>query len=44
MSNLVELRGITRVYRSAGGVEVRAVKGIDMAIKAGEFNFRADAR
>ena len=37
MSNLVELRGITRVYRSAGGVEVRAVKGIDMAIKAGEF-------
>jgi putative ABC transport system ATP-binding protein len=37
MSNLVELRGITRVYRSAGGVEVRAVKGIDMAIEAGEF-------
>ena len=37
MSNLVELRGITRVYRSAGGVEVRAVKGIDMAIKAREF-------
>lgn len=35
--NLVELRGITRVYRSAGGVEVRAVKGIDLAIKPGEF-------
>lgn len=35
--NLVELKGITRVYRSAGGVEVKAVKGIDLAIKPGEF-------
>ncbi|MFA5507330.1 MAG: ABC transporter ATP-binding protein [Vulcanimicrobiota bacterium] len=34
---LVELKGITRVYRSAGGVEVRAVKGIDLVIEAGEF-------
>lgn len=34
---LVELRGITKVYKSGGGVEVRAVKGIDLDIEAGEF-------
>ena len=34
---LVELRGIKRIYRSAGGVEVAAVKGIDLVIEAGEF-------
>ncbi len=34
---LVELKNIRRVYRSAGGVEVEAVKGIDLVIEAGEF-------
>lgn len=34
---LVELRGIEKIYRSGGGVEVRAVKGIDLSIDAGEF-------
>lgn len=34
---LVELRGITKTYSSGGGVEVRAVKGIDLTIEAGEF-------
>lgn len=34
---LVELKQIRRVYRSAGGVEVQAVKGIDLSIEAGEF-------
>lgn len=35
--NLVELKGITRTYRSAGGVEVFAVRGIDLSIRPGEF-------
>ena len=34
---LVDLRNIRRVYRSVGGVEVEAVKGIDLSIEAGEF-------
>lgn len=34
---LVELRQIRRVYRSVGGVEVEAVKGIDLSIETGEF-------
>lgn len=34
---LVELKGITKTYQSAGGVEVHAVKGIDLTIEAGEF-------
>jgi len=34
---LVELKGITKVYKSGGGVEVQAVKGIDLTIEAGEF-------
>lgn len=34
---LVELKDIRRVYRSAGGVEVEAVKGIDLSVEAGEF-------
>jgi putative ABC transport system ATP-binding protein len=34
---LVELRGITKIYQSGGGVEVQAVKGIDLDIEAGEF-------
>lgn len=34
---LVQLRNIRKVYRSAGGVEVEAVKGIDLTIEAGEF-------
>ena len=36
-SKLVELRGVTRIYRSAGGVEVAAVKGVDVSIDSGEF-------
>ena len=35
--SLVELKNIRRIYRSAGGVEVQAVKGIDLVIEAGEF-------
>ncbi|MCA9792438.1 MAG: ABC transporter ATP-binding protein [Candidatus Eremiobacteraeota bacterium] len=34
---MVELRGVTRVYRSAGGVEVHALRGVDLSIEAGEF-------
>lgn len=34
---LVELKNIRKIYRSAGGVEVQAVKGIDLTIDAGEF-------
>ena len=34
---LVELRKVARVYRSGGGVEVHALKGIDLSIEAGEF-------
>ncbi|MBI3926183.1 MAG: ABC transporter ATP-binding protein [Armatimonadetes bacterium] len=34
---LVELRRITRCYRSSGGVEVQALKGVDLTIEAGEF-------
>jgi len=34
---LVELKKIRRVYRSVGGVEVEAVRGIDLVIEAGEF-------
>lgn len=34
---LVVLKQIRRVYRSAGGVEVEAVRGIDLTIEAGEF-------
>ncbi len=34
---LVELKNIRKIYRSAGGVEVQAVKGIDLIIEAGEF-------
>lgn len=34
---LVELRNIRKIYRSAGGVEVAAVNGIDLTIESGEF-------
>jgi putative ABC transport system ATP-binding protein len=34
---LVQLKDIGRVYRSVGGVEVAAVKGINLSIEAGEF-------
>ncbi len=34
---LVELKQIRKVYRSAGGVEVEAVRGIDLSIEAGEY-------
>ncbi len=36
MSALVELRGLTKIYRT-GDVEVRALDGIDLTIDAGEF-------
>ena len=34
---LIELRNIVRTYRSAGGVEVHALRGIDLNIEKGEF-------
>lgn len=34
---LIELRDIVRTYRSAGGVEVRALRGINLSIEKGEF-------
>ncbi|MDY6858881.1 MAG: ATP-binding cassette domain-containing protein, partial [Pseudomonadota bacterium] len=33
---LIELRGITKVY-GAGEAEVRALRGVDLTITAGEF-------
>ena len=34
---LIELRNIVRTYRSGGGVEVRALRGINLNIEKGEF-------
>ncbi|ODT56414.1 macrolide ABC transporter ATP-binding protein [bacterium SCN 62-11] len=34
---LIELKNIVRTYRSAGGVEVRALRGINLTIEKGEF-------
>ncbi|MBT9586425.1 ABC transporter ATP-binding protein [bacterium] len=34
---MIELRNIVRTYRSAGGVEVRALRGINLTIEKGEF-------
>ncbi|MBS2036034.1 ABC transporter ATP-binding protein [bacterium] len=34
---MIELKNIVRTYRSAGGVEVRALRGIDLTIERGEF-------
>ena len=34
---LIELKDIVRTYRSAGGVEVRALRGINLTIEKGEF-------
>lgn len=34
---LIELKNIVRTYRSAGGVEVRALRGINLNIERGEF-------
>lgn len=34
---LIELKNIVRTYRSAGGVEVRALRGINLKIERGEF-------
>lgn len=34
---LIELKDIVRTYRSAGGVEVRALRGINLNIEKGEF-------
>jgi putative ABC transport system ATP-binding protein len=35
--SLISLRNIVRTYRSAGGVEVQALRGIDLTIEKGEF-------
>ncbi|MBX3169887.1 MAG: ABC transporter ATP-binding protein [Candidatus Eremiobacteraeota bacterium] len=34
---MIELKDIVRTYRSAGGVEVRALRGINLTIEKGEF-------
>ncbi|MEW6279159.1 MAG: ATP-binding cassette domain-containing protein, partial [Candidatus Eremiobacterota bacterium] len=34
---LLEIRDLQRVYRSAGGVEVRALRGVNLTVEAGEF-------
>ena len=34
---LIELKDVVRTYRSAGGVEVRALRGINLTIEKGEF-------
>ncbi|MBN9419396.1 MAG: ABC transporter ATP-binding protein [Candidatus Eremiobacteraeota bacterium] len=34
---MIELKNIVRTYRSAGGVEVRALRGINLTIEKGEF-------
>ncbi|MFN8608385.1 MAG: ABC transporter ATP-binding protein [Vulcanimicrobiota bacterium] len=34
---LIELTNIVRTYRSAGGVEVRALRGVNLNIERGEF-------
>jgi len=34
---LVELRDVTRTYITEGGVEVQALRGVDLSIYAGEF-------
>lgn len=34
---LIELTQVVRTYRSGGGVEVRALRGIDLRIEKGEF-------
>ena len=34
---LIELQQVTRIFRTGGGVEVRALKGIDLKIYPGEF-------
>jgi macrolide transport system ATP-binding/permease protein len=34
---IIELRGITRTYITSGGVEVRALRGVDLKIHIGEF-------
>ena len=37
MTPLVELKDITRTYVTEGGVEVEALRGVDLTIHAGEF-------
>lgn len=34
---LIEVRGLTRVYQTGGEVEVRALRGVDFDIEAGDF-------
>jgi putative ABC transport system ATP-binding protein len=34
---VISVRGLTRVYRTEGAVEVHALRGIDLDIEAGEF-------
>ncbi|MDX7019233.1 ATP-binding cassette domain-containing protein, partial [Klebsiella aerogenes] len=36
MSNIIELKGISRTYRN-GGQELTVLKGIDLTIAAGEM-------
>jgi putative ABC transport system ATP-binding protein len=35
--SLVEVRGLSRIYRSAGGVEVAALRGVDLTVEEGEM-------
>lgn len=37
MDNVVSLSGIQKIYRSSGGAETKALRGIDLEIKKGEF-------
>ncbi len=34
---VIALKNITKVYRTSGGVETNALKGVDLTIKAGDF-------
>lgn len=36
-SQIIKLKDIKKVYRTSGGVETKALKGIDLAVDAGEF-------
>lgn len=36
-SPVIELKDIKKIYRTSGGVETKALKGIDLSVDAGEF-------